>query len=200
MPKPDDEVKNQYTRFMFALQQTGVTSLLPQVKKYGVIGTDGIEYPAPTFEEVELALENNSELVERKQKQGFTQLLLTPLAMPIIQLMDKAIETIRAHATTGIIFQTKGNENDADIPVDAHVKSPIWIWEKLRQALDTSQIIYFPQVYTKHDNKGLTKEEVINSTELCAVKGWSIGLIEAQAIMPHHGQETHFKIKKSVSG
>ena len=92
------------------------------------------------------------------------------------------------HAAVGKIIQTKQNSTDADIPVRVNTGEPIWIWDRVRKVLDTPDLVYFPQVYTEHDHQGLTKEEAIQTTRLCAVPGWSVGLIEPIPIMPQPEQ------------
>ena len=59
------------------------------------------------------------------------------------------------------IIQTKQNSTDIDIPVRVNTGEPIWIWDRVRQAVDTPNLVYFPQAYTDRNHKGLTKEEVM---------------------------------------
>jgi hypothetical protein len=154
----------------------------------GVIGIDGKEYSAPTREQLQEVFARNRELVDRKRRQGFTQLQLTPIAMPTSQLVDRVKTAILRHATAGKITQTKQNSTDAEIPVRVKNGEPIWIWDSLRHALDTPNLVYFPQAYTARNHQGLTKEEVMQNTRFCAVPGWSVGLIEPIPIMPQQGQ------------
>ena len=121
-------------------------------------------------------------------RQGFTQLQLTPIAMPAPQLIDRAKTAVLRHAAAGNIIQTKQNSTDADISVRVNTGDPIWIWDRVRQALDTPQLVYFPQAYADRNHQGFTKEEVMQKTSFCAVPGWSVGLIEPISIMPQHGQ------------
>jgi len=167
---------------------TGILSPLPHAESFGVIGIDGKEYPAPTQEQLQEVFTRNKELIDKKTRQGFTQLQLTPIAMPISQLIDRAETTVLRHAAAGKIIQTKQNSTDADIPVRVNTGEQIWIWDMVRQAVDTPNLVYFPQVYTDRNHQGLTKEEVMQKTRLCAVPGWSVGLIEPIPIMPQQGQ------------
>jgi len=180
-------LEKEYARTITALNRTGILTLLPHSETYGVIGIDGKEYPAPTKEQLQGVFARNKELVEWKMRQGFTQLQLTPIAMPTSQLIDRVKSAVLKHAAAGKIFQTKQNSSDADNPVRVHAGEPIWIWDRVRQALDTPNLVYFPQDYTDH-HQGLTKEEVMQKTRLCAVPGWSVGLIEPIPIMPQQGQ------------
>ena len=177
----------EYARTITALNRTGILTLLPRSENLGVIGIDGKEYPVPTQEQLQEVFTRNKELVDRKMRQGFTQLQLTPIAMPTSQLIDRVKTALIKHATAGKIFQTKQNSTDADIPVRVNTGEPIWIWNMVRQAVGTLNLVYFPQAYTDH-HQGLTKEEVMQGARLCAVPGWSVGLIEPIPIMPQQGQ------------
>jgi len=181
-------LEEKYARTITALIRTGILTFLPRSKKLGVIGIDGKKYPAPTIENLVDIFARNKELVDRKMRQGFTQLLLTPIAMPIPQLIDLAKTALLKHAAAGKIIQTKRKSTDPHIPVRVNTAAPIWIYERVRKVLDTPKIVYFPQAYTKNDHKGLTKEEVIHTSRLCAVPGWSVGLIEPIPIMPGQGR------------
>ena len=178
----------QRTRTITALNRTGIVTLLPQSGNFGVMGNDGKEYPVPTQEQLQAIFTHNRELVARKRRQGFTQLQLTPTAMPISQLIERVRTAVLKHAATGKIIQTKQKSTDADIPVRVNTRDPIWIWDTLRHAVDTPNLVYFPQAYTDCNHQGFTKEEVMQNTRFCAVPGWSVGLIEPTPIMPQQGQ------------
>jgi hypothetical protein len=181
-------VEKEYARIIPALTQAGILALLPRSKKLGVIGIDGKEYPVPTQEQLQEAIKRNEELVDRKIRQGFTQLQITPIAMPISRLIDRVRAAVHKHAAAGEIIQTKQNSTDADIPVRVNTGEPIWIWARVRQALDTPNLVYFPEAYTDSSHQGFSKEEVMRKTRICVVPGWSAGLIEPIPIMPHQGQ------------
>jgi len=170
------------------LNRTGILTLLPRSESSGVIGIDGKEYPVPTQEQLQEVFTRNKELVDRKMRQGFTQLQLTPIAMPTPKLIDRVKTAVLEHAAAGKIIQTKQNSTDADISVRVKTGEPIWIWNIMRQTVDTPNLVYFPQVYTNRNHQGLTKEEVMQKTSLCAVPGWSVELIEPIPIMPQQGQ------------
>ena len=181
-------LKMEYARTITALNRTGILTLLPRSDSSGVMGIDGKEYPVPAQEQLQEVFTHNKELVDRKMRQGFTQLQLTPIAMPTSQLIDLVKSAVLKHATAGKIIQTKQNPTDADIPVRVNTGKPLWIWDTVRQAVDTPNLVYFPQAYTDRNHQGLTKEEVMQKTRLCAVPGWSVGLIEPTPMMPQQGQ------------
>jgi len=178
----------EYARTIAALKHAGILTSLPRSRRLGVIGVDGKEYPVPTRERIQELFAHNKALADRKRQQGFTHLQLTPIAMPTSQLLDRVISAVLKHAAAGEIIQTKQNPADADIPIRVNTGKPLWIWEKVRQALDTPGLVYFPQTYTDRNHQGFTKEEVMQNRRLCAVAGWSVGLIEPVPVMPQPGQ------------
>jgi hypothetical protein len=196
--KAQFSLENEYARKFDALNQAGILTRLPRSKTPGVIGIDGIKYPMPEQEQVKEVFARNKELADRKIRQGFTQLQLTPVALPIPELVDLVESAVIRHAEAGKIIQTKQKPKDADVPARVADK-PRWIWEALRQALDTD-LIYFPQTYTERDHKGFTKEEVIRERRFCAVPGWSVGLIEPTPVMPQQGQAKTKAGRKQLEG
>jgi len=180
-------VEKEYARCVDALKRTGILTLLPKSESFGVIGIDGREYPVPTLEQVVELFAQNCELVERKVPQGFGRLELTPLAVPIPFLIDRLKEAILQHEAEGNIYQTRRSASDPLIPVRVNKEIHVWIWDTLRQAFDTDELVYFPQEYSSNHG-GQTKLEVINYGCICAVPGWSVGLVERLPIMPLQGQ------------
>jgi hypothetical protein len=182
------EIERDYTRCVNALDHAGITSLLPKSEGRGVMGVDGKEYPIPTQEQVVELFAQNQALVERKVQQGFNRLQLTPVAMPTLRLADLIRAAIVKHAGEGKIYQTRRSSSDPFIPVRVNKEKQVWIWETLKQAIETDKLVYFPQVYTGSNHGGQTKAEVINMWRICAIPGWSVGLVENMPVMPTHGQ------------
>lgn len=190
-------VEREYNRCFNALKCTGILTLLPKSESMGVIGIDENEYPIPTQEQVAELLDHNFELVERKVPQGFDSLELTPMAMPTHLLIDRMKASILKHKAEGKIYQTRHSSSDPLIPVRVNDDKQVWIWNTLRQALDTDKMIYFPQEYSSNP-RGQTKLEVINNGSICAVPGWSVGLVESSRIMPGQGQGKTFGGRKQL--
>ena len=177
-----------YQHIITALNNSGVISVLPRSRVPGVIGIDGKEYPVPTQELLQEVFARNKELVDLKMRQGFTQLLLTPIAMPISKLIELVIMAIQKHTVAGKLFQTKQDPADPDIPVRVNKDEQIWVWSRVLKALDTPHLVYFPQKYINPGHHGFAKGEVIRNSHFCAAPGWSVALIEPMAIMPLAGQ------------
>ncbi|MDO9546180.1 MAG: hypothetical protein Q7J07_05465 [Pelolinea sp.] len=152
-----------------------------------MLGFDGKEYPIPTREQVVELFDHNKELLSKKVPQGFDQLELIPIAMPTPLLIDLMKAAILNHAAERNIYQTRRSPSDPLIPVHVNTEKQVWLWETLRQALDTDELVYFPQEYSSA-HQGQTKLEVVTNGRICAVPGWSVGLVESLPIMPEQGQ------------
>lgn len=186
-PEDSFPFEKEYARATAALNRTGILILLPRSGSPGVIGIDGKEYPVPTHEQLQEVFARNKELVDRKMRQGFTQLQLTPIAMPVSRLIGLMRSAIVRHAAEGLIYQTRRSPSDPLVPVRVNAEKQVWIWDTLKQALDADELVYFPQEYS-NDHWGQTKLEVVNNRRICAVPGWSVGLVEDSRIMPEQGQ------------
>ncbi|TAL57542.1 MAG: hypothetical protein EPN86_01870 [Nanoarchaeota archaeon] len=188
MAEKKSKLEKEYSCVIAALSRVGILTILPRSGKPGVTGIDGKEYPAPTKEQVKKAFARNKGLVARKMRQGFTRLQLTPIAMPVPKLIELLKKAVLKHSAEGKINRTKQKPAEADVPAQVNKEEQVWIWEKVCKALDTSKIVYFPKAYDASGHKGLTKKETILTKRLCAVPGWSIGLIEPIPVMPKQGK------------
>lgn len=165
-----------------ALEAAGL--LVPLAEGTGVVGFDGMGYPAPTLDQVLDRLERNADLVERKAAQGFTRLLLTPLAAPVGALADGVSAAVRARE--GSLLRTRAAPGDPGVPAGLTRKGPVWVWERLRAALDTPRVVYLPASYGE-DHGGVTKDRLVRDPRRCAVPGWSVGLVEDLPVIPGQG-------------
>ena len=180
-------IEREYVRCVNVLNQSGIVTHLSKSESIGVIGIDGKEYPIPSQEQVLELFAHNRELVSRKVQQGFDRLELTPMAMPTPLLVDRMKAVILQHAAEGKIYQTRRSPSDPLRPVRVNPEKTVWIWDTLRQALVTDELVYFPQEYSSN-HRGQTKLEVVNNGRICAVPGWSVGLVESLAMMPQQGR------------
>ena len=180
-------VEREYARCVAALKRTGILTVLPKSESVGVIGVDGEEYPMPTQEQVVELFAYNRELVGRKVPEGFDCLELTPMAMATPALFDRLKAAIVKHGAEDKIIRTRRSASDPPMPVRVNAEKQVWIWDTLRQALDTDERVYFPEEYSSN-HRGQTKLEVVNNGRFCAVAGWSVGLVESYPILPQQGQ------------
>jgi hypothetical protein len=182
------EIEKEYARCITSLNRSNITVHLPKSGSIGVIGADGKEYPIPTKEKVTELFARNRENADRKVLQGFDSLLLTPVAMPTLNLIDLMREAIIKHGKERNIYQTRLSAYDPLMHVRVNKEKQVWVWETLGKAIETDELVYFPQEYSFSNHRGQTKSEVINNERICAVPGWSIGLVENLLIMPKQGQ------------
>jgi hypothetical protein len=180
-------VEREYARSVDALKRAGILALLSKSESLGVIGGDGKEYPLPSQDQMNALFADNRELVSRKVSQGFDHLELTPMAMPVLLLLDRMNAAIIKHAMEGEIYQTRRHPSDPLIAARVNSEQQVWIWNTLRQAIDAEELVYFPQEYSLN-HQGRSKLEVVNTGQICAIPGWSVGLVECLPIMPQPGQ------------
>jgi hypothetical protein len=181
------DIEKEYARTITALNRTGILTLLPRAENLGVIGIDKKEYPVPTQEQVTELFAHDKQLVNQKALQGFDRLELTPMAMPLPFLFDLMKASIITHAAEGKIYQARRSASEPLIPVRVNAKKQVWVWETLQQAIDTDELVYFPQEYSSN-HRGQTKGDVVNNQRICAFPGWSVGLVESLPVIPEQGQ------------
>jgi hypothetical protein len=143
--EPQFPVEQEYTRCVTALTRAGILVHLLEADSMGVTGTEGKEYPLPTLAQVTDLFDLNRELVKRKIPQGFDHLELIPMAMPVPRLIELLASAILRHGVEGKLFQTRSSPADPCVPVRVNNEKHVWIWETLRQALDTDELVYFPE-------------------------------------------------------
>lgn len=179
--------EKEYVRCVAALDRTGILTPLPISECQGVIGMEGKEYPLPTLHQVAELISDNDELVGRKVSQGFDRLELVPMAMPLPLLIERLHSTILKHAAKGEIYQTRSSPSDPVVPVRVNSEKQIWIWDTLRAVLENEELVYFPQDFS-NNHRGQTKSEVIDNGRICAIPGWSVGLVENLPVQVHQDQ------------
>ena len=177
-----------YDDTVTAMSRAGIIKSMPGSGLQQVIGFDRLPYPAPKSDQIERLFDLNHELIEQKMRQGFTQLLITPLAAPIPVLIDRLSEVIRSHARSGTIYHIKTDPTGTVTPAQVNTKAPTWLWERVQRVLDTDRVVYFPQVYTPQGHQGMSKSEAVTDRRICAIPGWSISLVEPLVFLPKAGQ------------
>ena len=176
-------IEKDYERCASALTSSDIVEKLPKSNALGVIGIDGNEYPIPTQAQVTNLVQANAGLVARKRAQGFRRLELSPIAMSTHLLIERMRAAIIKHSFDGRAFQTRQTSTDPKIPVRVNTEKQVWVWETLKEALDTESLVYFPRRYS-NEHGGRSKVEVIGNRSICAIPGWSVGLVENQPFLP----------------
>lgn len=172
------KLREQWEGQFKALNETDVLEILPEKMDKGIIGIDGKEYPFPSYEEIVSRLTSEKlDILEKKVGQGFTKLLITPLAMPLEILIDRYKRELVKHYQEGKLLATDGTKLELDL------NNPIYVWDKFKQADISGQLIYYPERFSKENHGGKTKQELIDSNQ-----SFEISLIEDLADLPAKGQ------------
>jgi len=137
-------LREQYGSQIELLEQVGIL-------KDGVIkGIDGEDYPVPTLEQIAQRLYERRELLETKQDQGFTKLLLVPFGMSL----DALRETLKQ-------FLLVYKQTHPDFNIDT--SRPVYALEEYKGA-DTGnppKFIYNPKSFHTSRHRGKTKAHIL---------------------------------------
>ena len=176
-------LQEQYESQVEVLEKAGLLRKLESGKLgiEGIEGIDGKEYPLPAPEEVAKRMEANKELVERKQEQGFTRLLLVPFGMKLDDLIEAYKQRILDHSQKGKLFATKKDSGDPSMPLELNESHPLWKWDGYNNADATGELVYNPKEFSKN-HKGKTKQEILEKQG-----GWQVLLIEDMSNIPREG-------------
>ena len=166
-------LREQYEAQVQALLNSGII----ESQSESIEGIDAQEYPLPSYEAVIERFKENETMIKNKIEQGFTRLLMVPIAMSLDKLIDKYKESLLKHHKAKKLFATKLNPSDPDLPLELNEKEPIWVWDKYKNADTKGELIYYPQEFSKNHG-GKTKLELIAETKSSSTPGWQVLLIE----------------------
>ena len=169
-------LKAQWENQVRSLNETGILELLPEAADIGVKGIDGKEHPVPKYEEILARLTPEKlELLSKKAEQGFTKLLLVPMAASIDVLIDRYKQEILKKHEAGKLLSTDGT------PLDLDKETPVYVWDEYKKADADGRIVYYPKEFSQN-HQGKTKQELINEGD-----DWEIRLIEDLPDLPAQG-------------
>lgn len=195
-PRPDVfSLETEYAARINSLQETGILAQLSD-ERVGVRGIDNKEYPLPALEELKELFDKNKDLVAEKTKQGFTRLLLTPLAMPVRDFERHIDTTLRKHESEGKLFLDPFTYQGPDErPGRVHP----WAAVIIASDIESPDLIYFPKGFEEgKTNGGITKEQAVQDTNVCAFPGWSVGLIEDISEVAQEGEAKTIEGRKQL--
>ncbi|MEK7540845.1 MAG: AAA family ATPase [Patescibacteria group bacterium] len=176
----ESSLQEQYERQVEVLEKAGLLRKL-ESGQLGIEGIDGKEYAIPTQAEIVERIEAKKELVERKQEQGFTKLLLVPFGMKLDDLIEAYKQRILDHSQRGKLFATKKDSGDPPTPLELNESQPLWKWDGYNNADATGELVYNPKEFSKN-HKGKTKQEILEKQG-----GWQVLLIEDMSNIPREG-------------
>ena len=173
-------LKEQYKTQVKALYEVGVLELMADGKNVGYVDYKGQEKPLPSYDEIIARMESQYELLEKKFKQGFTQLNLTAQLIPLSFLTDRVRDEILKAKKERRLKSTSGEE------LELYEKQPLYINDEYKDVDTNGSLVYFPTQYTEKDHGGLTKEELEGDERL--LNGFLISLTEDQPDLPSQGK------------
>ena len=181
-PKPQEKektkellpnLKESYDNQIRTLIKAGILTTLPESMNLGIVGIDGKEHRVPTYQEIKERLESRGEELEPKLKQGFTKLLLVPMAMPLDKLTQNLKHRLLAHKKEDKLFNTDNK------PIELDTENPMYIWNEYNTADKEGKLVYYPKSFNQNNHQGKTKQELINEGN-----PWRISLVEDLPDLP----------------
>ncbi|TAK96634.1 hypothetical protein EPO05_01340 [Patescibacteria group bacterium] len=180
---PRETLRKKYDSEIQILTQNGLLETFPTGEQ-GITGIDGVEYPFPTFSQITKQLQARPELREKMQ-QGFTQLQITPFALPLQKLTDTVSEAILRHKKANQLFATKLNQDDPNEPLillELDEANPLNVRGSYVNADISGGLVYFPLKFDPENHQGQTKQQLLQ-TKL-TFPGFFITLTESNQNIP----------------
>ncbi len=210
---PQKEIQGQYAIQKEILAKNNILELMPD-GTLGITGIDQKTYPFPKLEQIQKELQKNPEL-KTKMEQGFSELNITPFALPLSKLTEAAAKIIKKHYA-GLpdpqdsqkritdpqktkLFTTKRDPNDPNeklIPLELDESQPLWIWDKYQNADINKELVYFPKQFDQTNHQGQTKQEILKIPTV--FPGYLITLQEKNPNIPRENQGKTQKGRKQI--
>jgi len=215
-------LKTQWEQEFKSLSNTGILTILPELNVMGVIGLDPNdpnltkEYPIPTYEDIKNQITPEKlQTLETKYNQGFTKLLLTPMALPLEILILRYKELIIKKHKEGKLLATDGSRLELRKDNnDPNKFDPIYIWDEYlncdqEDSAGNTKMTYYPKSFNDPNFKGFTLKELLtgiakdqnNQAYLNQVKstnGWTVSLIEDLPDLPAQGEGEEVSGRKQL--
>lgn len=150
---------------------------------------DHQSYPFPSLPEITKAMIKNKELLSLKMNQGFTKLLIVPLALSLPAFQTHISQLIKEHHTQGKLLGTKTPRSTTDfIPLGLNTQEPLYIWKDIIEGEQSGNLIYHPQQLDKDNPQGFTKQQLIQKLKPTPFPGYEVLLIEDILYLPKEGE------------
>jgi len=199
-------LRSQYESLRMAFNESGILQILPSAGELGIVGIDPEhpetmrEYPLPSLESIVAQIKERAEELETKVNQGFTKLLLVPIASPLSGKIEsnKAMSGLAKVYADQLLFhqQNRGktiNGRKIDLldsdgkPTDLDQTTPLWVWEQYQKADTEGQMVYYPTSFDPKSHGGISKQELVSKTLKTPFSGWQVRLIEDLPNLPRAG-------------
>lgn len=197
------EFTENYEELYQVLNHMGLLDILPKSGERGIIGIDKKEYPIPSQEAIKDEIRRNREIYEPKIAQGFTQIQLTPFAVPLGSLISLLERQLKEHYKRDKLFATRENKDDPDEPLKLNENGPIWAWSKWRGSDQDGSCVYYPSSFDQDKPSGHTKAEILRAQNNAdsPLAGWDAFLVEPDMNIPREGKgKTKSKRKQLEAG
>jgi hypothetical protein len=194
---PQKEIQEQYASQKEILARNNLLEPLPD-GTLGITGIDQKAYPFPTFEQIKKELQKNPEL-KTKMEQGFTELQITPFALPLSKLTETVSRSILKHKKENKLFTAKKDPNDQNeqlVPLELDENQPLWIWDQYQDADTNNNLVYFPKEFNQTNHQGQTKAEILKTK--AAFPGYLVTLQEKNSNIPRENQGATNKDRKQL--
>ncbi len=175
-----------YEQCVATLSRHQIVRPLPGGGRLGVLAGDGRGYPLPKRTQVAALCSAHQALIALKAAQGLDQLLLTPLAAPLGLLLARVQAALAARVAAGV-YATRREPDEPPTPLRVNAERQVWPWAAVERAIAADEVVYAPQALGRAHG-GLDRAAACVGGRLCALPGWSIGLIERGALVPAAGQ------------
>ena len=182
------EFRAEYDRQYRILNRLGLLDILPKSGEAGIIGIDSKEYPIPTKEALEQEIKRNREVYETKLSQGFTEIQLTPFAIPLDNLISTLEQRIKEHHKQGKLLATKESSTDKDESLDLDTSQPVYVWDEWKGSDINGSCVYHPTSFDQTKHNGHTKAEILKAQEGLPLAGWNVLMVEPNKNIPRQGK------------
>jgi hypothetical protein len=173
------ELPKQYEEQARLLEDLGFLQILPESKQYGIVDKEQNEYPFPEYEDIKREILKDKEAFETKFNQGFTELRITPFALPTKTLFTAIEQEIRIQHKKGILHSTDGTTLDLDL------NQPLYQWD----GYENQEPVYFPENFDQTNHNGKTKQQILDS-KTSTFPGFLVSFEESSQDIPRDGQGT----------
>ena len=192
------EFREEYDRQYRILNKLGLLDILPESNEMGIIGIDNQEYPIPSKETIEQEIKRNREVYETKLSQGFTEIQLTPFAIPLDNLISTLEQRIKEHHKQGKLLATKESPSDKDEPLDLDTNQPVYVWDEWKGSDIDGSGVYHPTSFDQTKHNGYTKAEVLKAKEGLPLAGWNVLMVEPNKNIPRQGKGKTIGKRKQI--
>jgi hypothetical protein len=166
----------QLAEQLSVLYKTGIVEQLPS-GKFGFQAEDGQTFEAPTPYKVRELVQEHTELIRYKARQGFTRLLVVPSAAPSDRMIESFQDRVITHFQEGNLHDSR---NEAvDLNPFAH-GTP----RKLRVVADKSKRLTIKDLGDKSHTDKIVSPDIEKEKSDKSEHGWSLMLVKSMPELP----------------